>query len=74
MIYLDNAATTLYKPECVRKAVYEAMGSLGNSGRGLHEPTLEASRIVYETRKRAAEFSDFRMLREWHLQPMPQKL
>ena len=33
MIYLDNAATTLYKPEPVRKAVYEAMGTMGNSGR-----------------------------------------
>lgn len=36
MIYLDNAATTLKKPECVRKAVYEAMGTLGNYGRGGH--------------------------------------
>lgn len=29
MIYLDNAATTMKKPECVRQAVYEAMGNMG---------------------------------------------
>lgn len=59
MIYLDNAATTLHKPECVRRAVYEAMGTLGNSGRGLHAATLAASRIVYETREKAARFFGF---------------
>ena len=35
MIYFDNAATTLRKPDCVIKAVTEAMGSMGNSGRGV---------------------------------------
>lgn len=56
MIYLDNAATTLYKPEPVRKAVYEAMGTMGNSGRGAWGPALEASRLVYSVREKAAEF------------------
>ena len=50
MIYFDNAATTLQKPECVLWAVMEAMGTFGNSGRGVHEPALAASRGVYETR------------------------
>ena len=56
MIYLDNAATTLYKPEPVRRAVYEAMGTVGNSGRGAWGPALSASRLVYSVREKAAEF------------------
>ena len=31
MIYLDNAATTLHKPECVIAAVTAALGSMGNA-------------------------------------------
>ena len=57
MIYLDNAATTLYKPEPVRKAVYEAMGTMGNSGRGAWGPALSASRLVYSVRRRRRSFS-----------------
>lgn len=56
MIYLDNAATTLYKPEPVRRAVYQAMGTMGNSGRGAWGPALEASRVVYSVREKASEF------------------
>ena len=50
MIYFDNAATTMRKPECVPQAVTEAMCSLGNSGRGVHDSALSASRIIYDTR------------------------
>ena len=50
MIYFDNAATTLRKPDCVVQAVAEAMCSLGNSGRGVHGGALRASRTIYETR------------------------
>ena len=31
MIYLDNAATTLHKPDAVKKAVMEAFDTLGNA-------------------------------------------
>ena len=55
MIYFDNAATTLYKPDCVVKAVAEAMCSLGNSGRGVHTGALSASRIIYDTRVALAQ-------------------
>ena len=34
MIYLDNAATTMHKPQEMIEAVVHAMGSLGNAGRG----------------------------------------
>lgn len=55
MIYFDNAATTMRKPECVVQAVTEAMCSLGNSGRGVHSGALSASRIIYETRVALAQ-------------------
>ncbi|MBR6677946.1 MAG: aminotransferase class V-fold PLP-dependent enzyme, partial [Oscillospiraceae bacterium] len=50
MIYLDNAATTIQKPSCVAEAVVNAMGNLGNSGRGVHGTSLTASRVIYDTR------------------------
>ena len=55
MIYFDNAATTLRKPDCVVRAVTEAMCSLGPSGRGVHSGALGASRIIYDTRAALAE-------------------
>lgn len=54
MIYFDNAATTLQKPEGVEEAMIQAFRSAGNAGRGAHEPTLAASRIVYQTREKLA--------------------
>ena len=50
MIYLDNAATTRHKPDCVVEAVTRALCSLGNPGRGAHEGTLDADRVVFEAR------------------------
>ena len=55
MIYLDNAATTIQKPECVVRAVTEAMRSLGNSGRGVHSGALGAARIIYDARAALAD-------------------
>ncbi len=52
MIYLDNAATTMHKPQCVIDAVVSAMSSMGNAGRGANEASLSASRIIYDTRER----------------------
>ena len=56
MIYFDNAATTMRKPQQVTDAVVHAMNSLGNAGRGVHEASLEAARTVYGTRAKLAEF------------------
>lgn len=50
MIYLDNAATTLHKPLQVEQAMLDALRTAGNPGRGAHEPTLHASRLVYAAR------------------------
>lgn len=55
MIYLDNGATTLQKPECVKEALLEAMASMGNSGRGVHDASLYAGRIIYRARESLAE-------------------
>ena len=56
MIYFDNAATTLHKPHEVIEAVVHAMTTAGNASRGTHTGSLAASRTVYETRKKTADF------------------
>ncbi|MBQ5709000.1 MAG: aminotransferase class V-fold PLP-dependent enzyme, partial [Anaerotignum sp.] len=56
MIYLDNAATTMRKPDVVIQAVTEALSTMGNAGRGSHNASLGASRIIYDTRERMAQF------------------
>lgn len=56
MIYLDNAATTWKKPSEVIDAVTEALSGMGNAGRGAHQATLQASRVIYETREKLAGF------------------
>ncbi len=52
MIYLDNAATTMKKPYVVIEAVVNALSSMGNAGRGVHEASLGASRTIFETRQK----------------------
>ncbi len=55
MIYFDNAATTMVKPHCVIDAVCEAMLHMGNSGRGVHDASLGASRTIFDTRMLLAD-------------------
>ena len=54
MIYLDHAATTLRKPPQVGQAMLKALQTAGNPGRGAHEPTLHAARLVYGAREALA--------------------
>lgn len=56
MIYLDNAATTMQKPQEVVDAVTAVMCSMGNAGRGANEASLGAARTIYETRDKLASF------------------
>ena len=56
MIYFDNAATTRVKPKQVIDAVVQAMNTMGNSGRGVHDASLDASRLIFDTRCKLAEF------------------
>lgn len=52
MIYFDNAATTIHKPDCVLKAAAYALENLcANSGRGSHSPAMKAASMVYRARK-----------------------
>ncbi len=55
MIYLDNAATTLQKPPGVARAMYNAVGRCGSSGRGGHEASMNAARVILECRDQAAK-------------------
>ena len=54
LIYLDNAATSLNKPQCVIDAVVDAMKNFGNSGRSACSQSLNASRAIYEAREKIA--------------------
>ena len=57
MIYLDNAATSWPKPDCVTEAICDTIrNSGGNPGRGGHRLALAAGEILYETRDRIAVF------------------
>lgn len=54
MIYLDNAATTMHKPQTVIDAVTQAMCSLGNAGRGATLGALDAARAIHACRAKLA--------------------
>lgn len=55
MIYLDNAATSLYRPPQVAEAVAAALNSFGNPSRSSFGPSLDSARVVLETRQLVAE-------------------
>ena len=54
MIYLDSSATSFLKPPQVAEAVFRSFSTIGNAGRGAHAPTLNASRLIYDTREKLA--------------------
>ncbi|MCL0089550.1 aminotransferase class V-fold PLP-dependent enzyme [Dehalococcoidia bacterium] len=55
MIYLDNAATSWPKPKAVYQAMDRFMNQVGaNPGRSGHRLSIEAGRVVYETRESLA--------------------
>lgn len=57
MIYLDNAATTFPKPECVYKMVDSIQRTIAvNVGRGNYHASSEAMKIVDETKVLMAQF------------------
>lgn len=55
MMYFDHAATSFHKPPQVAEAVYQSFGTIGNAGRGAHAPTLNAARLIYDTRQKLAD-------------------
>jgi cysteine desulfurase family protein len=57
MIYLDNAATSYYKPKCVLETLaYHSKNSSANAGRGGHELAIQASSLIMEAREAAADY------------------
>lgn len=57
MIYLDNAATTKYKPEEVYNAFNYYVREIGVSpGRGSYKLGIDASRMLYQARKTIARY------------------
>ncbi|HAZ31584.1 MAG TPA: cysteine desulfurase [Dehalococcoidia bacterium] len=57
MIYLDNAATSWPKPECIYQTMDEFLRTKGgNPGRGSHSMALAAGETVEETRLLMARF------------------
>ncbi len=56
MIYFDNAATTMQKPQSVIQAVTNAMQNFGNASRSSHSAALQAARSTYLARKTLADF------------------
>lgn len=55
MIYFDNAATTLNKPETVYRAMKEGMTLCANPGRAGHKPSMLAAKKVFVCREEIAE-------------------
>lgn len=53
MIYFDNAATSLQKPQEVYWEMQAAMQRAGGYGRSGHRPALRAGELVYECRELA---------------------
>lgn len=55
IIYFDNAATSWPKPPQVLEAIIRFMNEIGaNPGRSGHSLSIEAARIIYETREALA--------------------
>ena len=57
MIYLDNAATTYYKPLEVKRAVNTAVNLYtANAGRGAHKLAQLSAEKIYEARQKVLDF------------------
>jgi selenocysteine lyase/cysteine desulfurase len=59
MIYLNCAATSHQRPECVIDAVADALRTFGSSGRGAHESELTAARSIALARERVSALLGF---------------
>ena len=56
MVYLDNSATTLIKPDCVYEEVMRVMKENGgNAGRGGHSMSVLAADVIYKARENVAK-------------------
>lgn len=58
MIYLDNGATSFYKPGAVWASMRDAMATCANPGRGGYPAAMAAAQRVYDCRAQAAGLFD----------------
>ena len=58
MVYLDNAATTYPKPECVLDALDQANRNAFNSGRGGYNVARNSTKIIDEVRKKILKINN----------------
>lgn len=57
MVYLDNAATSFYKPEAVKKQTIKAINTLtANPGRSGHKLSQKVAMKIFETRELVKDF------------------
>lgn len=54
MIYLDNAATSLIKPDIVKERLIENFDKIGNPSRGFNKISLATLHMVLDTRRKLA--------------------
>lgn len=59
-VYLDNAATSFPKPDCVINSMIDYMENNGtSSSRGSYKKAIEADKMIYETRKGIGKLFNF---------------
>ena len=58
MIYLDNAATTYPKPECVLSALDQANRNAYNSGRGSYTVARNNTKIIDDVRNKLLKLNN----------------
>ncbi len=58
MIYLDNGATSFYKPQSVKQAVIKAMHQCASPGRGGYKAAQNAGKTVFRCRELAGALFD----------------
>lgn len=54
MIYLDNGATSFRKPDCVHRAVAQALKTCANPGRGGYAAAMTSAETVFRCREHGA--------------------
>ncbi len=60
MIYFDNAATSMPKPDSVKAAMCTALSECGNAGRSGHRFAQKAAETVFNCRKKLAKIFNTR--------------
>ncbi|RAX52481.1 hypothetical protein CCY99_07495 [Helicobacter sp. 16-1353] len=61
MIYLDNAATSFPKPQCVAESMLDFTTNIGASaGRAAYKSSISSSRLLHATRRQIAELVGFK--------------